>query len=116
MLPAWADGGRFLSITRSAEELSIVAEEPLVPPEIMAERGMRCLRVRGTMAFETTGVAAAIAAPLAEVGVSLLIIATYDTDYVLVKETTIRQAIAAWRRAGIAVSRHGRQQTGSDAV
>jgi hypothetical protein len=83
--PGWARGA-FVSITRTAEELSIVCEEAAVPEGVRAEGGWVCLKVLGPIPFETVGVAAAISSALAKAGISVLIVGTFDTDYVLVKE------------------------------
>src|SRR6185437_13216770 len=48
-LPAWATAGRFFSITRTADELSVVCPQEAVPEGIVCERDWRCLRVAGTM-------------------------------------------------------------------
>jgi uncharacterized protein len=76
----------FFSATRTAEELSVVCLERDAPPEARVEGGWSCFRVAGKLDFGLTGVLAALASPLAEAGVSLFAISTFDTDYVLVKE------------------------------
>jgi uncharacterized protein len=98
-IPAWA-GGSFYSITRTPDELSIVCDQRNVPDGIPCERGWRALRVRGQLDFALTGVLASLAAPLADAGISLFVISTFDTDYVLVKEINLRQALAALEKAG----------------
>lgn len=99
-IPSWADGEGFVSITRTGDELSITCLESRVPDGIRAERGHRCLRVEGPLPFDLTGVAASLAAPLAAAGISLLLIATFDTDYVLVRDEMLDRAAAALRAAG----------------
>lgn len=91
-MPSWAISGQFCSITRTADELSIVCAEFQVPPGVQAERGWRCLRVAGKMDFSMVGVLASLVGPLAEAGISVFAISTFDTDYLLVKD-------AAWERA-----------------
>jgi hypothetical protein len=71
---------------------------------VQVERGWRLLRVRGPIPFDVTGVAAAFTAPLAEAGISLFPIATWDTDYLLVKASLLDAAVATLRRAGHTVS------------
>jgi len=93
-LPDWALG-EVVSITRTSEELSIICEESGVPSDVRAERGWRCMKMVGPIPFETVGVAAAITAPLAKAGISVLIVATFDTDYVLVKEENFERALVA---------------------
>jgi hypothetical protein len=94
-IPMWAAGGPFVSISRTADELSIVCLEKHAPNDVQAERGWRCLKVEGPIPFEVTGVAAALTAPLAAAGISLFLVSTYDTDYLLVKEPLLEQAMAA---------------------
>jgi len=102
-LPGWATGG-FVSVTRTADELSITCAEEAAPDGITAERGWRCLKVEGPLDLALTGIAAALTGPLAEARVSVSVIATYDTDYLLVKEDRLAEAVAALERAGHTVS------------
>jgi hypothetical protein len=102
-VPPWARGD-VVSTTRTSDELSIVCSDQAVPPSVSAERGWRCLMVEGPIPFETTGIAAAIASPLAAAAISLFFLSTFDTDYVFVKEPVFRQAIDALRAAGCIVS------------
>jgi len=102
-IPEWARGA-FVSVTRTAAELSVVCDEAGVPADVAAQRGWRALEVEGPIPFETTGVAAAIAAPLAEAKVSVFMVATFDTDYVLVKAESLDDALAALNRAGIEIA------------
>ena len=64
------------------------------------ERGFRALRVGGTLAFHLTGVLSSIATPLAEAGVPVFVISTFDTDYILVPAAGLAPAIEALRSAG----------------
>ena len=98
-LPSWPSGD-FLSITRTAEELSIVCDDRAVPHDVRAERGWRILKVHGPIPFETTGVAAALISPLADAGISVFLISTFDTDYLLVKEAGFADALRVLRDAG----------------
>lgn len=102
-IPGWASAGSFLSITRTNEELSIVCEDAQVPEGTKCERGWRCLRVAGKMEFSVTGVLASLVAPLAEARISVFAIATFDTDYLLLKERDLALALEAFRRQGHAV-------------
>jgi uncharacterized protein len=99
-LPSWAAAAPISSTTRTAEELSIVCVASHVPSHVTAERGWRCLRVAGKLDFSMTGVLASIAGPLAEAGVSIFAISTYDTDYILVRAHSLPAAIAALTAAG----------------
>ena len=70
------------------------------PAGATVERGWRALGVLGPLDFGLTGILASIAAPLAAAGVSIFAISTYDTDYVLVRETALATAVDALRAAG----------------
>ena len=102
-IPAWAEGEGIVSITRSQDELSIVCLERRIPQTVSAERGWRCLQVVGPFTFETIGVLASLASPLAAAGVPILCISTYDTDYLLVRVADLPRAAEALRAAGHAV-------------
>lgn len=99
-LPPWADGPGFVSITRTAAELSIICPAGRVPPDVTASLGWRLLEIVGPFDFGVTGVMAAVAGPLADAGVSLLPVATYDTDYLLVTAAQLDRALDALRGAG----------------
>lgn len=104
-IPAWAEGGPFVSITRTADELSIVCPTERVPAGMVADAGWRCLKVEGPFDLTSaTGVLASIAAPLAEAGISLFALATYDTDYVLVHAADMERVRVALVEAGHSVT------------
>ena len=109
-IPVWAAGGSFFSVTRTADELSIVCGEVAVPEGVTCERGWRCLRVAGAMPFSLVGVLASLTAPLASAGVSLFAVSTFDTDYLLVKAGDFAKAVAALRAAGHTVEVPERDQ------
>src|SRR6516162_4495346 len=99
-VPAWASSAPILSITRTAEELSVVCPQRLVPDGVRCERGWRCLRVAGTMDFSMVGVVASLVTPLAEAGISVFVVSTFDTDYLLVDQNDLERAMASLRAAG----------------
>lgn len=94
----------FWSVTRTDDELSVICAEDAVPEGAAVQRGWRGLQVAGPLDFALTGVAAALTAPLAQAGVSLLPVATYDTDYLFVREDDLPRATAALTAAGHTVS------------
>jgi hypothetical protein len=102
-LPAWAGDSPFVSLTRTAEELSVVCAEGAVPAGVESVRGWRALQVAGPLDFALTGILAALAGPLAAAGISIFALSTYDTDYLLVQAATLPQAVAVLRQAGMTV-------------
>lgn len=99
-IPSWAAAGPFFSVTRTADELSIVAEESRVPADVPSQRGWRVLQVHGPFELTEVGVLASLSAPLAEAKVSLFVLSTFDTDYLLVSAESLAGAIAALKDAG----------------
>ena len=102
-LPSWLRGS-FTSVTRTPYELSIVCDDDAVPADVQAERGWRALQVEGPIPFEVTGVAAALVAPLAEAKISVFLLATFDTDYLLLKDEVFDAAVAVLRTRGHDIS------------
>lgn len=104
-VPAWAfEQGVLCSVTRTPEELSVVCPETAVPLGTQCERGWRALKVQGPLDFGLTGVLDALTDPLAQAGISIFAISTYDTDYLMVRESQIQEASAALRAAGHSLS------------
>lgn len=87
----------FTSVTRTADELSIVCRESILPTTVQedmkCEIGWSCLKVVGPLDFSLTGVLSALAQPLAVAKISIFAISTYDTDYLMVKEKDVQTAI-----------------------
>jgi uncharacterized protein len=100
-VPTWAVKPGLFSITRTADELSVLCLESHVPVDATGkiERGWRAFKFEGPFAFEMTGVLLSVARPLAETGVGIFAVSTYDTDYVLVREIQLQPAITALVRA-----------------
>lgn len=96
-VPGWAMADGFFSVTRTADELSVVCPEASVPEGIGREGGWRALKLEGPFEFSEVGVLASVATPLAGADISLFALSTFDTDYVLVKEEQLDLAVAALR-------------------
>jgi hypothetical protein len=99
-VPQWATSGSLVSITRTADELSVVCPQNLVPADVTCEVDWRCVRVAGTMDFALIGVVVSLVNPLAEAGISVFVVSTFDTDYLLVKEKDWERAAEALQLAG----------------
>lgn len=101
-IPPWV-AGELTSITRTADELSIVCRQDAVPPGTRADRGWRCLKLQGPIALSTIGMAADFTTLLAEARVGVLVISTFDTDYLLIKSDHLDRGIEALRASGHSV-------------
>jgi hypothetical protein len=99
-MPGWATAGGFFSITRTQDELSIVCLQDAVPAGVRCESGWRCLKVEGPLALTLIGILASLTSALAQAGINLFAVSTYDTDYLLVQEDKLERAILALSEAG----------------
>jgi hypothetical protein len=88
------------SVTRTDDELSVVARDDMDPGPGERQAGWSCLQIAGTLDLALVGVIAGIARALAAAKVSIFTISTYNTDYVLVKTADLEAAISALRHAG----------------
>ncbi|MGA9771992.1 MAG: ACT domain-containing protein [Blastocatellia bacterium] len=104
-VPSWAFAGNLSSVTRTADEMSIVCEQKHAPEETRCDRDWLCLKVHGPLDFSLTGVMASLAVPLAEAEISLFALSTFDTDYLMVKESNLEKAIRALTDAGHEIHR-----------
>lgn len=99
-IPEWAKSESFYSLTRTADELSIVCAQTNVPVGIKCGSDFRCLKIEGKLDFSEIGILASLATTLANTRISILAISTYDTDYILLKEHELKKAIGVLREAG----------------
>ncbi len=99
-LPAWVEEARFTSLTRTADELSVVCPEDMAPADIVCEKGWRALKVQGPLEFSLTGILAALSATLAEAGIPIFALSTFETDYILVKQADLEAAVRALEVSG----------------
>jgi hypothetical protein len=105
-VPDWVFAGPGIAAAvRRDDELGVVCATERVPADVTREDGWVALVVDGPLDFALTGILAAIAAPLAEAGVSIYALSTYDTDVVLVRHVATDDALAALAAAGHRVSR-----------
>jgi hypothetical protein len=98
-VPEWATQGQFFSITRTSDELSIIAETALVPERLGTDVSWRVMKVHGPFDFSEVGILASLLEPLAAAGVSVFTTSTFDTDYLLVQSSQLRNALAGLRHA-----------------
>lgn len=103
LIPEWAQDKGFFSITRTSDELSIVCSQDNIPNHIKCERDWKILKIEGVLDFSLIGILASISTILAQQGISIFAISTYDTDYILVKNKDIDNAIESLIKEGYEV-------------
>ena len=88
-------------IGKTDEENSLVCATGDVPSNVVERDGWwRGFRIQGMLDFPLIGILAGIAETLAENGISIFAISTYNTDYVLVKKESYQRALDILERAG----------------
>ncbi|HEY6769952.1 MAG TPA: ACT domain-containing protein [Candidatus Sulfotelmatobacter sp.] len=99
-IPDWAIQDELVSITRTADELSIVCPTGNLPVDIQTPDHWRCFKLEGPFPFSQTGVLMSFIQPLSDNGIPIFAISTYDTDYVLVQEEFSEAALNLLQAAG----------------
>lgn len=109
-IPRWASSGSWWSVTRTDDELSIVCPELQVPEGVVSNRGWKCLKVIGPLDLSLTGILSSLLQPLAEAGVGVISVSTFDTDYLLVKTENVASTERILSLAGHRILDGGEQQ------
>jgi len=99
-VPGWAESSSLFSITATALETSIVCAMRSVPKKAKQAGPFTAFAVQGPLDFALTGVLATLLQPLADAGISVFTISTFDTDWVLVPGGDAERAADKWRRSG----------------
>lgn len=94
-IPNWAKESYFFSITKTLDELSIVCSQDNIPNDIKCEKDWRILKIEGPLDFSLIGILASISTILTQKRISIFAVSTYDTDYILIKDIDIDNAIEA---------------------
>lgn len=101
--PTWAKG-KFVSLSRTQDELSVVCQQDFVPNDVKHEGDWVVLQVAAAMDLSIVGVLASLTKPIADAGINLFAISTFDTDYLLVKAEKYQGAKVALEGAGHKIS------------
>ena len=104
-IPNCFDEKEFFSVTKTDDEISVVMLQEMISSEIKAEKDWRILKVEGTLDFSLIGILAKISSVLAENQISIFVISTFNTDYILVKEEKIEKAMTVLSEEGYEISK-----------
>ena len=99
-VPSWATASTLFSVTATKTETSIVCHASTVPTKARREGPFVAFEGAGPLDFAETGVLSGLLAPLADAGISVFTLSTYDTDWILVKADAADAAAEAWTAAG----------------
>jgi uncharacterized protein len=100
-VPAWVwKSGELVSVTRTADELSIICSTETIGAEAGAVGPYIAHLVDDVLDFSLSGVLSELLEPLTDEGISSLVLSTHDTDWILVPADRADDAAEAWRRRG----------------
>ncbi|WP_159081611.1 ACT domain-containing protein [Nocardioides sediminis] len=103
-IPQWAESASLFSVTATATETSLVCATRSVPTKTPSIKPLTAFQVRGPLDPDAVGILAGLLAPLAEAGIPVYTISTFDTDWVMVRLVDGDKAAEAWRRRGHTVT------------
>jgi uncharacterized protein len=104
--PDWAVGSPLASISRTADEISVICPTNSLPEPVPGpvEGPFTVTRAAGAVEFSQIGVLLRLLKPLADAGIPVLTVSTFDTDWVLVPAAQSLVATSVWRHAGYTVT------------
>ena len=82
----------FYSICKTEDELSIVCNSSNEVDSSTVSSDWQGLKVLGPLDFSLTGILAELSTALAQAGISIFAVSTYDTDYILLKADKMDEA------------------------
>lgn len=81
-------------IGKTDEELSLVCSSEKVPENaIECDNGWKAFRIQGVLDFSLIGILSKISSLLAENKIGIFAVSTYNTDYILTKESDFQKAV-----------------------
>ena len=90
----------YYSFSKTEYELSVVCSELTEVQSLQSSKGWKCIKVKGPLDFNLTGILAGISDILAQANISIFAISTFDTDYILVRSQDLSSARTKLRQAG----------------
>ena len=104
-IPDWALTQSLASITRTEKELTIVCRLEILPSQYQSDLNWRCFKIDGSFDLNQIGVISSISSTLADAGISIYVISTYDTDYFLIQEHNLEQTISTLSSSGHSITK-----------
>ena len=90
----------YYTVSKTENELSVVCSELIEVQSLQSSKGWKCIKVKGPLDFNLTGILAGISDILAQANISIFAISTFDTDYILVRTHDLSSATTKLRQAG----------------
>lgn len=103
-VPKWAESASLFSVTATATETSLICATRSVPTKTPSIKPLTAFQVRGPLDPDSVGILASLLVPLAEAGIPVYTLSTFDTDWIMVRLVDGEKATEAWRRRGHTVT------------
>ena len=100
LIPEEVLKSNYYSVSKTENELSVVCSEVIEVQSLQKSKGWKCIKVKGPLDFNLTGILAVISDILANENISIFAISTFDTDYILVRTRDLSSATTKLRQAG----------------
>ncbi|QQK08850.1 ACT domain-containing protein [Miniphocaeibacter halophilus] len=95
----------FIFIGKTNEEKSLVCEEKNLPSNATEiEKDWKCMVIEGVLDFSLVGIIAKISQLLSKIKVSVFVISTFNTDYILIKKEELNKSIDELERNGYEIT------------
>jgi uncharacterized protein len=96
VLPGWIYSSDFYSITKTVDEISVVAsQKDSIPGVIDCNKEWRIIKTEGPLDFSLVGIIADISSIFKKKNISIFTLSTYDTDYFMVMQKDLDIGIQA---------------------
>ena len=94
----------FFFIGKTDEEISLVCKTEDTPADVIErEDGWNGFRIQGILDFSLIGILSKLSTILAENGIGIFAVSTYNTDYILVKSENFEKAMKVLEEQGYQV-------------
>ena len=90
----------YYSVSKTGNEPSVVCSELIEVQSLQSSKGRKCIKVKGPLDFNLTGILAGNSDILFQANISIFAISTFDTDYILVRIQDLPSATTKLRQAG----------------
>lgn len=86
------------------EEKSLVCPTRLVPSDVIERSdGWKAFKIEGVLDFSLIGIIAKISTILADNGIGIFVVSTFNTDYILTKSDRFEEALRLLSTAGYSI-------------
>lgn len=96
----------FYSITSSPKEIFLVCEQKFIRDGMKVEKDWKVLKIDSILDFSLIGIISKISTILADAKISIFVVSTYDTDYVLIKKSNLEITVRVLEENGYEIIKY----------